>query len=169
MNSALFNSWGLGQIDPAILFLSLAGLTLIVLILLIVLLVKYSQLKKRYNIFMKGKKAESLEDDLQKAFLDMQMLKTGVDRNKKDIRQLYKRMETTFQKVGIVRYNALPNLGGQLSVALALLDENNDGFVMNSVYGNEGSYTYIKQITEGESAITLGKEEQQALNMAIGE
>lgn len=60
-------------------------------------------------------------------------------------------------------------MGGKLSFSLALLDENNNGFILNSVHSTEGCYTYTKEIKNGECAISLGEEEQQALDMAIGE
>ena len=141
---------------------------LIVLILLIVLLVKYSNIKKRYDKFMKGKNASSLEDDMHGVFEDMKLLKTNTDRNKKDIRILYKNMEKTFQKLGIVKYDAFNQMGGQLSFSLALLDENNDGFIINSVHSSEGCYSYTKEIKNGTSPISLGAEEEQALNIAMG-
>lgn len=78
-------------------------------------------------------------------------------------------MESAFQKVGIVKYDAFQHMGGQLSFSLALLDENNNGFVLNSVHSTEGCYTYTKEIKKGVCAISLGKEEEQALSMAMGD
>lgn len=116
---------------------------------------------------MKGKNAASLEENVHGVFEDMKLLKTYVDKNKKDIRILYKNMERTFQKLGIVKYDAFNHMGGQLSFSLALLDENNDGFIINSVHSSEGCYSYTKEIKGGTSGISLGKEEQQALNIAM--
>ena len=58
-------------------------------------------------------------------------------------------------------------MGGKLSFSLALLDENNNGFVLNSVHSADGCYSYTKEITNGECAISLGEEEKQALEMAM--
>jgi len=96
-------------------------------------------------------------------------MKTNVDRNKKDIRVLYKKVEKAFQKVGVVRYDAFNQMGGQLSFSLALLDENNDGFVMNSIHSTEGCYSYTKEIKNGSCEISLGGEEEKALAIAMGE
>ncbi|MDE5679264.1 MAG: DUF4446 family protein, partial [Lachnospiraceae bacterium] len=84
------------------------------------------------------------------------------------ISTLYKNMESAFQKVGIVKYDAFHQMGGQLSFSLALLDENNNGFVLNSVHSTEGCYTYTKEIKNGECTISLGDEEKKALSMAMG-
>ncbi len=167
MNSELFTMIGIGNIDIGYIFAGIAAILLILLILFIVLLAKYSKLKKRYNKFMQGKNASSLEDKIEGVFQDMKLLKTNVDKNKKDIRSLFKNMESAFQKVGLVKYDAFNQMGGQLSFSLALLDENNDGFILNSVHSSEGCYSYTKEIKQGSSSISLGEEEQEALRIAM--
>jgi len=167
MNSEFLTMIGLGGVDIGYILLGIVAVLLILLIILIVLTVKYSKIKKRYDKFMQGKNASSLEDDMHGVFEDMKLLKNNVDRNKKDIRILYKNMERTFQKLGIVKYDAFNQMGGQLSFSLALLDENNDGFIINSVHSSEGCYSYTKEIKNGTSSISLGEEEQQALNIAM--
>lgn len=167
MNSDFLTMIGLGGVDIGYILVGIAGVLLIFMIILIVLIAKYNKLKKRYYRFMKGKNAASLEENVHGVFEDMKLLKTYVDKNKKDIRILYKNMERTFQKLGIVKYDAFNHMGGQLSFSLALLDENNDGFIINSVHSSEGCYSYTKEIKGGTSGISLGKEEQQALNIAM--
>ena len=80
---------------------------------------------------------------------------------------MYKKFESTFQKIGIVKYDAFNQIGGQLSFSLALLDENDNGFILNSVHGAEGCYLYTKEIKNGMCEISLGDEEREALNMAM--
>ena len=167
MNSDFLTMIGLGGVDIGYILVGIAGVLLIFMIILIVLIAKYNKLKKRYDRFMKGKNAASLEENVHGVFEDMKLLKTYVDKNKKDIRILYKNMERTFQKLGIVKYDAFNHMGGQLWFSLALLDENNDGFIINSVHSSEGCYSYTKEIKGGTSGISLGKEEQQALNIAM--
>ena len=54
-----------------------------------------------------------------------------------------------------------------MSFALAMLDMNNTGFVINAIHSKEGCYTYIKEIVKGESYIVLGQEEKDALRQAV--
>ena len=68
-----------------------------------------------------------------------------------------------------MKYDAYGQMGGQLSFCLALLDENNNGFILNSVHSTEGCYTYTKEIKHGEYDIEISNEERKALNIAIGE
>lgn len=168
MNSDFLTMIGLGGIDIGYILAGIAAMLLILLVMLIVLITKYSKLKKRYDKFMQGKNASSLEEDMHGVFEDMKALKNNTDKNKKDIRILYKNMEKSFQRLGIVKYDAFNQMGGQLSFSLALLDENNDGFILNSVHSSEGCYTYTKEIKDGTSPISLGVEEEQALNAAMG-
>lgn len=169
MNSNILQSIGLGNLDIAYLFLILLIFIVVLFIIIILQMRKLNRLQKRISKFMTGKDAKSLEKDIVGLYEDNKFLKINVDKNKKDIRTLYKNMENAFQKIGLIKYDAFQQMGGKLSFSLALLDENNNGFILNSVHSTEGCYTYTKEIKSGECAISLGEEEQQALDMAIGE
>lgn len=169
MNSNILQSIGLGNLDIAYLFLILLVFIVVLFAIIILQMKKLNRLQKRISKFMTGKDAKSLEKDIVGLYEDNKFLKINVDKNKKDIRTLYKNMEHTFQKIGLIKYDAFQQMGGKLSFSLALLDENNNGFILNSVHSTEGCYTYTKEIKSGECAISLGEEEQQALDMAIGE
>ena len=168
MNSKFLSTIGMGSIDIGYILLGLLIILLILIILVIVQITRFSKLKKRYEKFMRGKNAASLENDIADIFQDMKFLKTSVEKNKKDIRVLYKNMESTFQKVGIIKYDAFNQMGGKLSFSLALLDENDNGFILNSVHSSDGCYSYTKIIKNGKCEINLGEEEKQALDMAMG-
>lgn len=168
MNNSLLNYLGLGNIDIGIILIVLAVIILVLLVLTIVNICSIVKLKKQYNKFMLGKNAKSLEKEIIALFEDNKFIKASSEKNKKDIRTLYKNMESAFQKIGIIKYDAFNQMGGKLSFSLALLDENNNGFILNSVHSTEGCYSYTKQIKNGQSNISLGDEEKQALDMAMG-
>lgn len=170
--SAFLNQIGFGSFDLGYLFIGMIAMAVIVLVLIILLIVqisKVNKLKKRLDKFVLGKDAASLEQDIVNLFEDNKFLKNNAEKNKKDIRILYKKLETAYQKMGLVKYDAFNQMGGQLSFSLALLDENNNGFIINSVHSTEGCYSYTKEIKNGESTISLGKEESEALEIAMGE
>lgn len=167
--SNLLNSIGLGNIDIGYILIGLLVLLVLLLILTICMIVKINRLKGRLDSFVLGKDGKSLEQDIIALFEDNKFLKINTDKNKKDIRTLYKKMEGTYQKMGLVKYDAFRQMGGQLSFSLALLNENNDGFIINSVHSTDGCYSYTKEIIAGECTITLGKEEAEALAKAMGE
>lgn len=169
MNNSFFTNLGLGNIDIGILLIILAVIILILLILNIINMCHISKLKKKYNKFMQGKNAKSLENEIIGLFEDNKFIKSSVEKNKSDIKTLYQKFESAFQKVGIVKYDAFNQMGGKLSFSLALLDENNNGFILNSVHSTEGCYSYTKEIKNGECKISLGEEEEEALKMAMGD
>lgn len=168
MSSEFLNRIGLGWIDIGYILLGVIVLIIILLILTIVQIAKTSKLKKKYNKFMQGKDAKSLEADVIKLYEDNQDIKSMTETNRQDIKKIYKNMELTFQKIGIVKYDAFQQMGGKLSFSLALLNENNDGFILNSVHSSEGCYSYTKEIKSGECEISLGNEEEKALKIAMG-
>ena len=169
MSSAFFESIGLGFVDIGYILLGMTAAILILFILLIIQISKAGKLKKKYEKFMTGKDAKSLEKEISGLFEDINLMKVTVDKNKKDIRKLFHNMEYTYQKCGIVKYDAFQQMGGKLSFSLALLNERNDGFILNSVHSSDGCYSYTKEIVGGECKISLGEEEENALKLAIGE
>lgn len=168
MNNFFFTSMGLENIDIGIIVSVLAAIILILLILNIINICSISKLKKKYNKFMLGKNVKSLESEIIGLFDDNKFIKSAIEKNNKDISTLYRKFESSFQKIGIIKYDAFNQMGGKLSFCLALLDENNNGFILNSVHSTDGCYSYTKTIEKGECKISLGDEETRALNIAMG-
>ena len=166
-NSKLFDSLGLGGMDIGITILILFILLVILIVVAIIAIVKMVRMEKRLNAFLCGKDGMSLEESILSVHEENKYLKSCADRNKKDIRILYKKAERTISKVGLVKYDAFQQMGGQLSFSLALLDEHNDGFIINSVHGTDGCYSYTKEIQAGCCKLALGKEEEKALLLAV--
>lgn len=167
MTSNLLDSMGLGNVDIAYLFIGILVIILILFIIVFIQISKINKLKKRYEQFMQGKEAESLEEEIVNLFKDISNLKETTEKNSKEISRLYKKHESAYQKIGIVKYDAFNQMGGKLSFSLALLNENDDGFILNSVHSSDGCYSYTKEITAGECEISLGEEEKNALEIAI--
>ena len=167
MTSDVLNSLGLGNIDVGYILIGFLVLFLILLILLIVTMVKQSKLKKRYEAFMLGSDAKSMEEEISGLFQDINTLKGETKDNKKEIKHIYRRLETVFQKIGIVKYDAFEDMGGKLSFVLAMLDKNNTGFLLNAIHSRENCFLYIKEIVNGESYVMLSEEEVEALKQAV--
>lgn len=154
-------------IDPAIILIAMAAVMLIELLLILSVTLKYNRLKKNYVSFMRGKNGETLEDSILEKFSDVKSIAEMADKNRQDIRELNKKMETNYQKAGIVKYDAFNEMGGKLSFAVTLLDGNNNGFIINSMHSREGCYNYTKEIVNGQSYIELSEEESESLEKAI--
>ena len=147
--------------------IGLAAVVVVLLILTIVCNVRLSGLKKKYEIFMKGKNAKSLEDTLVYRLEQLDDLTKETAANERNIQAILKRQEFCFQKYAVVKYDALEEMGGKLSCVLCLLNDKDDGFVINVVHSREGCYNYVKEIIDGHSVIGLSAEEEQALDEAL--
>ncbi len=73
----------------------------------------------------------------------------------------------SLSKTGIINFDAFDDVHGKQSFALAILNQDNTGFVLTSLYGSSSSNSYIRQITGGKSSIPLLEEEQLALEQAM--
>ena len=154
-------------ISSDVLTIIILALWLVLFILVIVLLVNYNTMKQSYNLFMKGSDGQSLEDQIGSLFNDIAVLKLSSEKNRNDIRKIIENLKDTYQRVGIVKYDAFKEMGGKLSFSIALLNDNKTGFILNSVHSSDGCYVYTKEIINGECAISLGEEEKKALMLAL--
>ena len=154
--------------DSDYIIIGLAAVVLILLILTIVNVAQMRKLKKSYKVFMTGKNGKNLEETLIKRLNQVDSLIESNDENEKNIETICKNMKFTYQKMGLIKYDAFNEMGGKLSFSLAMLDVRNNGFIINAMHTREGCYTYIKEIVDGNSIIVLSEEEKEALNRAMG-
>ena len=111
--------------------------------------------------------AKSLEAELDQIIADNKKLLEDTDKNTRDISTIYGRLKNVYQKMAIVKYDAYEQLGGEMSAVVVILDEKNNGVLINNVYSTEGGYVYTREIENGKCKHELGAEEQQALTEAI--
>ena len=116
---------------------------------------------------MGGKDVKSLEKQLEKIVEDNKYILELSDENRKETRNIKKELENTFNKIGIIKYDAFKQMGGMLSFSIALLNEKDNGFILNSVHSSEGCYSYVKEVRAGLCDIDLSNEEKEALTQAM--
>ena len=165
--SYILSILGLDWLDPFYFVVFLLVLILILFILHFVQMSRFRKLREEYEVFMEGKDGKSLESQFDTLFTDISDLKTATRRDRRDIDSLLKNIQSCYQKMGLVKYDAFHEMGGKLSFALCMLDKDDNGYIVNSVHSNNGCYTYTKEIVEGKSAIDLGFEEKEALEQAV--
>ncbi len=154
-------------IDPFYVFIVLFIMQIILIVLLVLLNDKYKRLQKTYSVFMRGKNGKSIEKNILKKFEELDEISALIKVNEKEIEEIRKKMERHYQKSGIVKYDAFHEMGGNLSFALTMLDENDNGWIFNAMHSREGCYTYIKEIVRGQSYIELSEEERQCLEKTM--
>ena len=152
-----------------------SGIIIIILLILVVFLLvrsisynmRLSRLERRYKIFMKGSDAQSLEKVFVRKFAQIDRLYEAKEDHDHDILFLKKNMEKMFNKDGVEKYDAFDVVGGKLSFALALLDKENTGLILNAVHSRDNCFLYLKEIVKGESYVMLSQEEVEALRKAV--
>ena len=153
-------------IDVGLIVLFLMLLVIILIILVMKLQLQMSRLDKKYRMFMRGSDGQSLEKLLQRKLNVMDKIYDNEEAQTKLINKMKSIQDSTMNKYGIIKYDAFDDVGGKLSFALAMLDKNDTGIVLNAVHSRDNCFLYIKEIVKGESYIMLSEEEVEALRIA---
>jgi len=114
------------------------------------------------NFFKKKKEPENLKEILAQ----FKELKENFEKISKELGNLKKENKFNIQKLGIVRFNPFKEIGGNQSFSIALLDGNDDGIVITSLYTKEGNRVYGKPIKNGKSEYLLSEDEKEAIEYA---
>ena len=162
--SSLFDSMG---IDPGFIIIILLILTVILTINVISANMHIARLERKYKMFMKGTDAQSLEKVFVRKFNQIDKLYEAKEDHEHDINSIKSNMETMFSKHGVEKYDAFDDVGGKLSFALALLNKDNSGLILNAVHSRDNCFLYLKEIVKGESYVMLSQEEFEALRKAV--
>lgn len=148
------------------IILCMTGLIFIALIVFININMRLAKLNSRYEKMMKGMDGANIEKLLLEHISEVRQAVAKVDDLSKECSNMQKVLQLCIQKVGIVRFNAFEDTGSDLSFAVALLDAQNNGFVISSIFGRNESRSYAKPIENGQSNYFLTDEEKQALRQA---
>lgn len=145
-----------------------SGGIIVLFILYLINIIKLSTLKKNYKSFMQK---IGNGDDIQSTIEGYMQAIKKVEKDNQVIKNYCDKLDANVarcvQKIGLVRYNAFKDTGSDLSFALALLNEENTGIVLNGIYSREMSNIYAKPVEKGISTYTLSDEEKEAIKKAI--
>lgn len=146
---------------------NLIALNILLIIIILINSIKSSKLDKRYKNFMsKIGNGKNIDEDLENYMYRVEKVEKQNGEIITAIQGIEKDLSKCIQKVGLYRYNAFKDVGSDLSFTLALLDENDDGVVLNGIYSREMSNIYAKSVENGKSKYTLSEEEQEAIKIA---
>ena len=151
------------------IMIALSVICVILAVLVITVLCKLKILKRRIDSLSRGKDTESLEDIILNFFERVESLEEGEEMTRAALNAIKDNLKITYQKKGLVKYDAFREMSGALSYSLALLDKENNGVFISSMYSREGCYTYAKDIKNGECKINLSEEEAEALKQAVNQ
>ncbi|HOJ11736.1 MAG TPA: DUF4446 family protein [Clostridiales bacterium] len=159
------------NLSENMLYIIIMGLILIIFITILVMSIsnsiKINKLYKKYNKFMACDDGKDLEELLEKCILRTDEVSFKHKEIENHLNELDRNISKCLQKSGIIRFNAFDDVGSDLSYSLALLDGNDNGVVITSLFSRDSSTTYGKPITGGKSKYALSAEEIKAINDAI--
>lgn len=145
--------------------LSLVGFSLIFSIIALHFTLKT---KRRYEkIALKLGNGEDITIILNKYIEQVKEMKIRDEQIINCFNRINEELKLTVQRVGIYRYDSYNNTKNKLSFALALLNKDGNGVVLNSIYGVDDSNIYAKPISKGTSRYNLSFEEEEAIKIAL--
>ena len=148
--------------------IALSVIVILLVIGLVIVIIKFNKISKKYTEFMKKLgNGKDIEEDLENYMYRVERVEKQNAEILNYIKNIDNDLSKCIQKIGIVRYNAFQDTGSDLSFALALLDEENNGVVLNGIYSREMSNIYAKPVENGKSKYTISEEENLAIEKAI--
>lgn len=148
--------------------IALSVIVILLVIGLVIVMIKFNKISKKYTEFMKKLgNGKNIEEDLENYMYRVERVEKQNAEILNYIKNVDNDLNKCIQKIGIVRYNAFQDTGSDLSFALALLDEKNNGVVLNGIYSREMSNIYAKPVENGKSKYTISEEENLAIQKAI--
>ncbi len=127
---------------------------------------RWRAFQKRWRQLLTASDGGSLEHALYETLRRVAQLEEVVKAHGNHLQQLQSQTDGCLQAVGIVRYDAFPDIGGHQSFAVALLNRHGDGIVLSGIHSRQEMRVYAKPLQKGNSPIGLSTEEQQAIREA---
>lgn len=151
------------------IFLALAGLVTILIIIMIVQYIKFKNLHRRYRSMLNGSTGTDLEKLLDEHHHLMNTIIHDHEQLTTDVATLQQIQKLAIQKVSIHRFSAFSDVGGDMSYAIALLNQDNNGFILSSIFSRQEHCTYVKPVHNGTSSYALTDEETKVLREALAQ
>jgi len=121
------------------------------------------QLQHRHENVFAGEEDDSLPAALERLATRLSETTARTERLVARTEQIDLALAHAVQGVGLVRFRAFQDTGGDQSFALALADGEGNGVVISALYGRGATRIYAKPVQGWLSPKTLSDEEKQAL------
>ncbi|MDF2720759.1 MAG: hypothetical protein K0Q59_434 [Paenibacillus sp.] len=160
------NEW-MDSLQPSTIFFALLGITLIVVVLfimMIVLSVKLSRLRRNYAKMIEGTEPKNLEQLIIDQKQALNRCTSQLNQHQQQLEGVESAIQQMSGKVGVIRYNAFGERGSDLSFSVAIMSEKQDGVVLTGIHNRDETYVYAKPITGGQSEYRLTPEEKEAIS-----
>lgn len=138
-----------------------AGILFVWLLIVTIVVLK---LRSHYYNLISTTKKEKLDDILDLLIETDKRIENEIGLIKKELSEEIKISKLHIQKVGLVRFNPFERTGGEQSFVTALLDQENNGIILNFIYTKDGLRVYTKRVKKGKGEeYELSEEERKAI------
>jgi hypothetical protein len=127
---------------------------------------RLSRLRDRYNSVFSGEEDASLGAAVEQLATRISNMNARTERLVVRTEQIDKALAHTLQGIGLVRYSAFEDTGGDQSFSMALVDGDGNGMIISALYGRDATRVYAKPIEGWASSRLMTDEEEQALAKA---
>jgi hypothetical protein len=156
----------MGNLGSVLWLIGLSAMTFFAVAWLLDLNNRQRQMQKWLDQIFSDEEGHDLSKPLDALAVRLDVNDERVGRLRKDLDQLTTLLPRTVQAVGLVRFQALSDYGGDQSFALVLTNAAGDGVILSSVFAREGTRVYAKPLTAWASSYSLSFEEQEAISQA---
>ena len=151
----------------SLVVLILAAVVAILIVWVALLQRSEARLRSRLRRVLPGGDAVSLDQLLEQNVHRLDSLSQRVEALNKLHHELEAITQRAIQKVGVVRYSAFSDTGGDQSFAIALLDSEGSGIIVSSLHSRADTRVFAKPVQAGRSRYPLSDEEQDAIRRAL--
>ena len=121
---------------------------------------------RRLGRFMRGSAGASLEGMLNRIVTEEEAIKDFTRRLAERTNMLEEKAKQNAGSIGVVRFNAFGDTGGNQSFATALLNEKGTGVLLSGISGRDRMSVYAKPVEQFSSTYDLSPEEKDAIQKA---
>lgn len=137
------------------------------LIVAIAVFLSFASVRRRLIVIQGRGQEETILEAVSRQIEEVRALRGDIRQLADDLQVLAESFRGTLQRFAVYRFDAFEDMGGKLSFAAALLNDNGDGLVISCINGRREARTYAKPVARAQSAYNLSPEEHEAIRLAL--
>ena len=146
-----------------ILLIAILGITIILVSFWFVL----NRTKKKFAELLNTNSSQNVEEMLLEHLKERQDLRKQIEVLDERVVTLERKIQKSKRHVGLTRYDAFTDIGGNQSFTMAVYDDNGDGVIISSIVGRADNKVYGKHLSNGKTGHAMTEEEQTAILDAV--
>jgi hypothetical protein len=127
---------------------------------------RMNRMLRHYRMLSAGVEGQPLDELLHKVLERSELESQSLEKLEQQLGALGEAVQGHVQHVGMVRYNAFNDTGGDQSFAIALLNARGEGAILNGIFHRTECRVYAKPIRDWKSTYSMSDEEVEAIRRA---